>query len=51
MQAPASLKNIDDVIERIRQLVEASDNASTQFVRQALQGRMRAYHAGNSTVA
>ena len=32
---------------QIRQLVESSDNASTQFVRQALQGRMRTYRAGN----
>lgn len=51
MDAAARLNNIDDVTERIRQLVEASDNASTQFVRQALQGRMRAYRTGNSTVA
>ncbi|MCU7894806.1 MAG: hypothetical protein KZQ66_05345 [Candidatus Thiodiazotropha sp. (ex Lucinoma aequizonata)] len=36
MDAAARLNNIDDVTERIRQLVEASDNASTQFVRQAL---------------
>ncbi len=51
MDAAARLDNIDDVTERIRQLVEASDNASTQFVRQALQGRMRVYRTGNSTVA
>jgi len=51
MDAAVRLNNIDDVTERIRQLVEASDNASRQFVRQALQGRMRAYRTGNSTVA
>ncbi len=51
VDAAARLDNIDDVTERIRQLVEASDNASTQFVRQALQGRMRVYRTGNSTVA
>jgi hypothetical protein len=37
MTVPAGLKNIDDLIERIRQLVEASDNAPTQSVRQARQ--------------
>jgi hypothetical protein len=51
MDAAARLNNIDDVTERIRQLFEASDNASTQFVRQVLQGRMHAYRAGLSTVA
>ncbi len=38
MDAAARLNSIDDVTGRIRQLVEASDNASTQFVRQTLQG-------------
>ena len=42
--------NIGDVTKQVQQLVEASDNASTQFVRQALQGRMRAYRTGKSTV-
>ena len=51
MDAAARLNNINDVTEQIRQLVESSDNASTQFVRQALQGRLRAYQAGNSPVA
>jgi hypothetical protein len=51
MDAAARLNNIDDVTERIRQLVQASDSASTQFVRQALQGRIRGYRTGNSTVA
>ena len=50
MDATARLNNIDDVTEKIRQLVESSDNASAQFVRQALQGRLRAYQAGNSPV-
>jgi hypothetical protein len=50
MDATARLNNIDDVTEQIRQLVESSDNASTQFVRQALQGRLLAYQAGNSPV-
>ena len=51
MDAAARLNNIEDVTEQIRQLVESSDNVSTQFVRQALQGRLRAYQAGNSPVA
>jgi hypothetical protein len=51
MDAAARLNNIDDITERVWQLIEASDNAATQFVRQALQVRMRAYRAGNSTVA
>lgn len=42
MDAAARLNNVDDVTRRIRQLVEASDNAATQFVRQSVQGRMRA---------
>jgi len=42
MDAAARLNNIDDVTEQIRQLDESSDNASTQFVRQALQGWLRA---------
>jgi len=42
MGAAAKLDRVDDVTERIRQLVEASDNASVRFVREAVQGRMRA---------
>lgn len=42
MDAAAKLNMIDDVNERIRQLGEASDNAAVQFVRKALQRRMRA---------
>ena len=42
MDAAAKLNMVDDVNERIRQLGEASDNAAVQFVRKAVQGRMRA---------
>jgi DNA-binding ferritin-like protein len=42
MDAAAKLNRVDDVNERIRQLGEASDNAAVQFVRKAMQGRMRA---------
>ena len=41
MDAAAKLNMIDDVNERIRQLGEASDNAAVQFVRKAVQGRLR----------
>lgn len=41
IDAAARLNAVDDVNERIRQLVEASDNASVRFVREAVQGRMR----------
>lgn len=42
MDAAARLNMVDDVTGRIRQLVEASDNAAVQFIRKAVQGRMRA---------
>jgi tetratricopeptide (TPR) repeat protein len=42
MDAAARLNMVDDVNERIKQLGEASDNAAVQFVRKAVQGRMRA---------
>lgn len=42
MDAAAKLNMVDDVNERIRQLGEVSDNASVQFVWEAVQGRMRA---------
>lgn len=42
MDAAAKLNMVDDVNERIRQIGEASDNAAVQFVRKAVQGRMRA---------
>lgn len=42
MNAAARVDKIDDVNEWIRQLGEVSDNAAVQFVREALQRRMRA---------
>ena len=42
MDAAARLNMVDDVTERIRQLVEVTDNAAVQFVRNAVQERMRA---------
>jgi hypothetical protein len=42
MDAAARLNMVDDLNEPIRQLGEASDKASVQFVRKAVQGRMRA---------
>ena len=42
MDAAARLNKVDDVNERIRQLGDASDNAAVQFVRKAVQRRMRA---------
>jgi len=42
MDAAARLNMVDNVNEQIRQLVETSDSASVQFVRKAVQGRMRA---------
>lgn len=42
MDAAARLNQVGDVTGKIRQLVEASDNAAAQFVRKAVQGRMRA---------
>ncbi|MCG7872695.1 MAG: hypothetical protein JAZ11_11395 [Candidatus Thiodiazotropha lotti] len=43
MDAAARLNNIDDVTGQIRQLVESNASASVLFVRQSLQGRMRAH--------
>lgn len=42
MDAAAKLNRVDDVTKRIRQLVEARDNASVRFVGEAVQERMRA---------
>jgi hypothetical protein len=42
IDAAARLNRVDDVTGQIRQLVEASDNAAVQFVRKAVQRRMRA---------
>lgn len=41
MDAATRLNKADDVAGQIRQLVVANDNGASQFVRQALQGRMR----------
>ena len=56
MDAATRLNKADDVAERIRHLVEANDNsgaqnAARQFVREALQGRVRDYGDDNSPVA
>jgi len=56
MDAAIRLNKADDFAERIRQLVEANDNsgaqnAARQFVRQALQARVRDYGDDNSSVA
>jgi hypothetical protein len=40
MGAAARLNKVDNVSERIRQLVEASDNAAVQFVRKAVRGHV-----------
>ena len=42
MDAAARLNKIDSVSERIQQLVATSDNAATKFVREAVQGHVRA---------
>jgi hypothetical protein len=41
MGAAAKLNNIDDVTDKIRQLVESNESASMLFVRLSLQGRMQ----------
>ena len=41
MGAAAKLNNIDDVTDKIRQLVESNESASMLFVRQSLQGQMQ----------
>ena len=41
MDAATKLNKVDAVTGQIRQLVEANENGARQFVRQALQGRMR----------
>ncbi len=53
MDAANRLNKADDVVEWIRQLVRANDNsgaqhAARQFVRTALQGRVRDYADDNS---
>ncbi|MFQ5661564.1 MAG: hypothetical protein ACE5GZ_14205, partial [Gammaproteobacteria bacterium] len=43
MAAAATLNKVDDVTDKIRQLIVSNESASTLFVRQALQARMRAH--------
>ncbi|MFQ5644749.1 MAG: hypothetical protein ACE5FQ_13780 [Thiogranum sp.] len=43
MAAAATLNNVDEVTDKIRQLIVSNESASTLFVRQALQARMRAH--------
>ena len=50
MDAATRLNKADDVTGQIRQLVEANDNGARQFVRQALQGRMRVGGDDNGSV-
>jgi len=52
MDAASRLNKIDDVTGQIRQLVESNESASMLFVRQSLQGRMRAHSSSiNEMVA
>jgi len=45
MDAAATLNKVDEVMDKIRQLIESNESASTLFVRQALHGRMCARHS------
>ena len=52
MDAASRLNKVDDVSDQIRQLVESNESASVLFVRQSLQGRMRAHSSSvNEMVA
>jgi hypothetical protein len=52
MDAASRLNKIDDVSDQIRQLVKSNESVSVLFVRQAMQGRMRAYSSSiNEMVA
>ena len=52
LDAATRLNKIDDVTGQIRQLVESNESASMLFVRQSLQGRMRAHSSSvNEMVA
>jgi len=42
MDAAATLNKVDEVTDKIQQLIETNESESTRFVRQALQGRMLA---------
>jgi len=44
MAAAATLNKVDEVTDKIRQLIETNESAATLFIRQALHGRMRARH-------
>ena len=48
MDAASRLNKVDDVSDQIRQLVESNESASVLFVRQSLQGRMRAHSSSVS---
>ncbi len=50
MDAATRLNRADDVTEQIRQLVEANDNGTSQFVHQALRSRMLDCGNDNSPV-
>jgi hypothetical protein len=43
LDAASRLNRVDDVADRIRQLVESKESASMLFVRQSLRGRLRAH--------
>jgi len=45
MAAAATLNKVDDVMDKLRQLIVSNESAATLFVRQALHGRMRACHS------
>ncbi len=47
MDAAISLNKVDDVSDQIRQIIESSESASVLFVRQSLQGRMRAHFSSD----
>ena len=47
MAAAATLNNVDEVTDKIRQLIESNESASTLFVRQSLQRYMCARHSSN----
>ncbi len=49
IDAAARLNNVDDVVRQIQQLVESKESSSTQFVRQAVQSRIRMHaSSGNN---
>lgn len=45
MEAAARLNKVDDVTDKIQQLIDLNERESTRFVRQALHGRMCARHS------